>query len=66
MEDSNLGLLFGLLVVFIACSAFFSGSETGLMASNRYRLKHRAKLGDRRAQRSRSVAAEDCEHFRLR
>jgi len=51
LEDSNLGLLFGLLVLFIACSAFFSGSETGLMASNRYRLKHRAKLGDKQAQR---------------
>lgn len=51
MDDSNLGLLFGLLVIFILCSAFFSGSETGLMASNRYRLKHRAKLGDHSAQR---------------
>ncbi|RZU47506.1 Mg2+/Co2+ transporter CorB [Fluviicoccus keumensis] len=51
MDDTNLGLLFALLVVFILCSAFFSGSETGLMASNRYRLKHRAKLGERNAQR---------------
>jgi Mg2+/Co2+ transporter CorB len=51
LDDTNLGLLFALLVVFILCSAFFSGSETGLMASNRYRLKHRAKLGERNAQR---------------
>ncbi len=51
MDDTNLGLLFGLLVLFILCSAFFSGSETGIMASNRYRLKHRAKLGDKHAQR---------------
>ncbi|HEX5361989.1 MAG TPA: HlyC/CorC family transporter [Fluviicoccus sp.] len=51
MDDTNLGLLFALLAVFILCSAFFSGSETGLMASNRYRLKHRAKLGERNAQR---------------
>ncbi len=51
MDDANLGLLFGLLTVFIFCSAFFSASETGVMTSNRYRLKHRAKLGDRSAQR---------------
>jgi len=51
LDDANLGLLFGLLTVFIFCSAFFSASETGVMTSNRYRLKHRAKLGDRSAQR---------------
>ena len=51
MDDSNLGLLFGLLVLFIACSAFFSASETGVMTANRYRLKHKAKLGDKGAQR---------------
>lgn len=51
MDDANLGLLFGLLALFILCSAFFSASETGVMTANRYRLKHRAKLGDPRAQR---------------
>jgi Mg2+/Co2+ transporter CorB len=51
LDEPHLGLLFALLAFFIFCSAFFSGSETGLMASNRYRLKHRAKLGDRNAQR---------------
>lgn len=51
MDDANLGLLFSLLVIFILCSAFFSASETGVMTANRYRLKHRAKLGDHSAQR---------------
>jgi Mg2+/Co2+ transporter CorB len=35
----------------IGCSAFFSSSETGLMTLNRYRLRHRAKAGDKAAQR---------------
>ncbi|MEL0082164.1 MAG: HlyC/CorC family transporter [Gammaproteobacteria bacterium] len=30
----------GLLVFLFTCSAFFSGSETALMAINRYRLRH--------------------------
>ncbi len=32
-------------------SAFFSASETGIMTSNRYRLKHQAKLGNKTSQR---------------
>lgn len=51
MDDTPLGLLFSLLVVFIAFSAFFSGSETGIMTANRYRLKHQAQTGNRSAQR---------------
>lgn len=32
-------------------SAYFSGSETGMMTLNRYRLRHRAKQGNRAARR---------------
>lgn len=46
-----LGLLLGLLALLIACSAFFSGSETGMMSINRYRLSHKAKQGDKSAIR---------------
>ncbi|WP_416886090.1 HlyC/CorC family transporter [Marinospirillum sp.] len=42
-----LGLLLGLLALLVACSAFFSGSETGMMSINRYRLSHKAKQGDK-------------------
>jgi magnesium and cobalt exporter, CNNM family len=35
----------GLLAVLVALSAFFSSSETALMAINRYRLRHRARAG---------------------
>lgn len=40
MNEVPLGQLALLLVLLITCSAFFSGSETALMALNRYRLRH--------------------------
>jgi Mg2+/Co2+ transporter CorB len=47
--------LFILLAVLLVLSAFFSSSETGLMTLNRYRLRHRAKLGHRGARLSQSL-----------
>lgn len=52
MDDIHIGVLFVALVLLIGCSAFFSSSETGLMTLNRYRLRHRAKAGDKAAQRT--------------
>ncbi|MGB5352872.1 MAG: HlyC/CorC family transporter [Woeseia sp.] len=49
-DEFSLGVLFGLLVVLLMLSAFFSGSETALMSLNRYRLRHRARSGHRGAQ----------------
>lgn len=40
MDDIPIGALFAALAVLILLSAFFSGSETAMMALNRYRLKH--------------------------
>ncbi|MHA4869768.1 HlyC/CorC family transporter [Duganella sp. PWIR1] len=37
------------LFILILCSAFFAMAETALMAANRYRLRHEAKRGNRRA-----------------
>ena len=37
------------LAFLILCSAFFAMAETALMAANRYRLRHLAKRGSRRA-----------------
>ena len=44
-------ILWALLVILLILSAFFSGSETGMMALNRYRLRHQKKKssGARRA-----------------
>lgn len=38
------------LAVLVGCSAFFSISETALMALNRHRIKHLARRGSRLAQ----------------
>lgn len=54
MSELPLSALIAALILLLAISAFFSGSETGMMALNRYRLKHLARQkhgGARRAQR---------------
>ena len=54
MDDTPLSVLITALVFLILLSAFFSGSETGLMTLNRYRLRHLADKqhpGAMRAQR---------------
>lgn len=40
MNEAPLGLLFSVLAALILFSGFFSGSETGMMSLNRYRLKY--------------------------
>ncbi|MGQ0587390.1 MAG: HlyC/CorC family transporter [Gammaproteobacteria bacterium] len=50
MDDISLPMLFALLGLLLTLSAFFSGSETGLMTLNRYRLRHMAKAGHRGAR----------------
>ena len=50
MEDLPLYVWLTILAVLIALSAFFAGTETALMAVNRYRLRHMAKAGHRGAQ----------------
>jgi Mg2+/Co2+ transporter CorB len=50
MEDIALGSLYLTLLVLILLSGFFSSSETGLMAINKYRLRHLANKGHRGAK----------------
>jgi Mg2+/Co2+ transporter CorB len=50
MEDIALGSLYITLMVLILLSGFFSSSETGLMAINKYRLRHLANKGHRGAR----------------
>jgi len=45
LNDIPLGMLFGILLLLIILSAFFSGSETALMTINRYRLRHMKNNG---------------------
>jgi len=49
-DDVPLAGLFGLLVVLLLLSAFFSGSETALMSLNRYQLRHKSREGHRGAR----------------
>jgi Mg2+/Co2+ transporter CorB len=43
LDDIPLSVLFGVLFLLVLLSAFFSSSETGMMAMNRYRLRHLVK-----------------------
>ena len=55
MNDISLGALFGALFFLIILSAFFSGSETGLMTLNRYRLRHLAGARHKGATRAQKL-----------
>ena len=50
MNEIPLTTLYLFLLVLIALSAYFSSSETGLMAINRYRMRHLANTGHRGAR----------------
>ena len=52
MSDVPIGILVAALIVLIILSGCFSGSETGMMALNRYRLRHLARSGHRGALRA--------------
>lgn len=52
MNTLPLGTIFIILMVLLLLSAFFSSAETGMMALNRYRLKHLKNEGHRGARRA--------------
>ena len=52
MNEAPIGILLGVLIFLLFLSAFFSSSETGMMALNRYRLRHLARSGNKGAQRT--------------
>ncbi|MDO6708715.1 HlyC/CorC family transporter [Photobacterium sp. 1_MG-2023] len=51
MDDISTGALFSLLVLLLLISGYFSGSETGMMSLNRYKLRHLASQGHKGARR---------------
>ncbi len=55
MDEYSISTLFIILGVLLLLSAFFSGSETALMALNRYRLRHLANKGHRGAQMAQNL-----------
>lgn len=52
MDVIPISWLFTALIFLILCSAFFSSSETSMMALNRYRLKHLKQSGHRGAHKA--------------
>ena len=52
MNEIPLSVLLAALVLLVILSGLFSASETGMMALNRYRLRHLAKHGHHGAQRA--------------
>src|SRR5438105_9336925 len=58
MDDIPLSSLAATLAVLLFLAAFFSIAETAMMASNRYRLKHRAQRGSRSAKLAMSLLAQ--------
>ena len=50
MSELPLSVLFAILALLLVLSGAFSGSETGIMTLNRYRLRHLAKSGHRGAR----------------
>jgi Mg2+/Co2+ transporter CorB len=50
MQEVSMGSLVLTLVILLLLSGFFSSSETGLMAINKYRLRHLANSGHRGAR----------------
>ena len=55
MNDIPVGILIGCVIFLIFLSAFFSSSETSMMALNRYRLRHLEKKGHKGAKRAASL-----------
>ncbi len=51
MDNISTEILFATLGILIVCSAYFSGSETGIMSLNRYRLRHLEKQKHKGAKR---------------
>jgi Mg2+/Co2+ transporter CorB len=50
LNDISLGAAILSVALLLALSGFFSGSETGLMSLNRYRLRHLARSGHKGAR----------------
>lgn len=55
MDSISTSTLFATLAVLLLTSAFFSASETAMMAINRYRLRHAAESGVRGAMRAQAL-----------
>lgn len=58
MDDISNGLLITAFALSIITSAFFAATETALMSVNRYRLRHKAQLGNHSARLAEKLLAK--------
>lgn len=58
MDEFSLGTLFLALLIILFVSGFFSGSETSMMAINRYRLNHLVRKGNKSAKLTARLLAQ--------
>ena len=52
MDSIPLSTLFIILIICLVLSAYFSGSETGLLSLNKYRLRFLSEQGNKGAQKA--------------
>ena len=57
-EEPSLLVLILSIVFLLILSAFFSGSETGMMASNKIKLRNKAKSGQKNSKRALELLAK--------
>ena len=57
-EEPSLFVLILSIVFLLILSAFFSGSETGMMASNKIKLRNKAKSGKKNSKRALELLAK--------
>jgi Mg2+/Co2+ transporter CorB len=58
LDEFSLGTLFLALLIILFVSGFFSGSETSMMAINRYRLNHLVRKGNKSAKLTARLLAQ--------
>ncbi|TYA51102.1 HlyC/CorC family transporter [Aggregatibacter actinomycetemcomitans] len=58
MDSIPLSTLFIILIVCLVLSAYFSGSETGLLSLNKYRLRFLSEQGNKGAQKAEKLLAK--------
>ena len=58
MDSIPLSTLFIILIACLVLSAYFSGSETGLLSLNKYRLRFLAEQGNKGAKKAEMLLAK--------
>lgn len=58
MDSIPISTLFIVLIILLVLSAYFSGSETGLLSVNRYRMRYLAEQGNKGAKKTEKLLSK--------